>query len=283
MGDLATIHQAGELAAVTYTREQVDLIKRSICVDATDDELQLFLTRCAKTGLDPFLRQIYSIKRKGKHTIQVGIDGYRLIAQRTGESDGQDGPHWCGPDGVWRDVWLERGPPAACRVTVFRRGQARGYTGTALWAEYGVGTSNEMYARMPAAMLAKVAESVALRKAFPQELSGMYVEEEMAQADAGPPPAQPTVSKEQFGTILAAKGWTWERSLTAIDHNRGTAFVAAKARFDQVPAAVLSDFAAWLREQPDKTAAAPRVAHPVEAETVEAEEQPDKPAAAGAK
>lgn len=185
MGELATVpHQGGGLAEVAYTREQVDLIKRTICVDATDDELQLFLTRCAKTGLDPFMRQIYSIKRKGRHTIQVGIDGYRLIAQRTGECDGQDGPQWCGADGVWRDVWLDKGPPAACRVTVFRRGQTRGYTGTALWQEYGVGTANELYRQMPAAMLAKVAESLALRKAFPQELSGMYVEEEMAQADA---------------------------------------------------------------------------------------------------
>lgn len=247
-------HAPAELAEVSYTREQVELIKRTICVDATDDELKLFLARCAKTGLDPFMRQIYSIKRKKGHVIQVGIDGYRLIAQRTGECDGQDGPFWCGPDGVWREVWLDRGPPAAARVTVFRKGQSRGYTGTALWSEYGANSPNDLVRQMPAGMLAKVAESVALRKAFPQELSGMYVEEEMAQADARPTP--PAVTPEQIKQVLAEKNWGWSQAVKAINGNLGTNYPA-----DIHPSAMdpahLADFVAWLRTQPPRPKAAP--------------------------
>lgn len=187
--ELATRDRAGDggaIQAVTYTRDQVDLIKRTICVDATDDELSLFLARAAKTGLDPFLRQIYSIKRGGKHTIQVGIDGLRLVAIRSGEADGQEGPHWCGPDGIWRDTWLDKAPPAACKVVAFRRGQSRGYTGVAHLGEY-FQPSNGLWKSMPANMLAKCAEALALRKAFPQELSGLYADAEMDQADAPTP------------------------------------------------------------------------------------------------
>lgn len=261
-----------ELAAVSYTREQIDLIKRTICVDATDDELHLFLTRCAKTGLDPFMRQIYSIKRKGRHTIQVGIDGYRLIAQRTGECDGQDGPQWCGPDGYWRDVWLEKGPPAACRVTVFRKGQGRGYTGTALWSEYGVGSSNDLYRQMPAAMLAKVAESLALRKAFPQELSGMYVEEEMAQADA-PAVAQVNPSPAAAGLLQAIADCDDPDELEGV----GEQIAAAKASL--VPAD-LPPLRQAFQARKQFLAARPKSAQPPEPTPApDAEPTPDQPAA----
>lgn len=171
----------GQMAQFNPTPDQIALIKRTICVDATDDELRLFLARCERTGLDPFLRQIYSIKRGGRHTIQVGIDGLRLVAQRTREVDGQDGPYWCGPDGVWKEVWLDKVPPAAAKVTVFRKGQSRGYVGIAHWSEYG--SSENLWKKMPAGQLAKCAEALALRKACPQELSGLYADAEMDQAD----------------------------------------------------------------------------------------------------
>jgi phage recombination protein Bet len=252
MSTLATVPHGGGLAEVAYTREQVDLIKRSICVDATDDELKLFLTRCAKTGLDPFMRQIYSIKRGGKHTIQVGIDGLRLVAVRTNEADGQDGPHWCGEDGVWREVWFDRQhPPAACKVVVFRRGQSRGYTGVAHFGEY-FQSGNGLWKSMPAQMLAKCAEALALRKAFPQELSGLYADAEMDQAGPDGPP-----SKAEFGRLMERKGWSWAAVLDALDRKEGSRFVEAKATFAQVHPTLVADFAVWLREQPDKPADAP--------------------------
>jgi len=175
------------LARVEFTPEQVDLIKRTICNGLSNDEFNLFLGQCRRTGLDPFSKQIHAVKRGGKLSIQVGIDGFRLVAERTGQTDGQDGPYWCGTDGVWKDVWLEKAAPAAAKVTVYRKGQSRGYTGVARWAEF-YQPAGGMWDRLPATMLAKVAETIALRKGFPQELSGVYSPEEMDQAGAAEVP-----------------------------------------------------------------------------------------------
>ena len=129
-----------------------------------------------------------------KQTIQVGIDGFRLIARRavdhTGEAFGEPETLWCGTDGQWRDVWISPNPPAAAKVVV-QRG-AGTFTGVALFAEYAgmrydkqskQQVLNSMWASKPAIMLAKCAEALALRKAFPQDLSGLYTSDEMSQAD----------------------------------------------------------------------------------------------------
>ncbi len=177
-----------------WTTERRALLKQTIAKDATDAELELFIVQCKRTGLDPFTRQIYFLKRKVKNwdpstrtetwtdqvNIMVSIDGFRVIAQRSGEYAGQLGPFWCAEDGVWRDVWLGRGAPAACKIGILRRGFAEPLWAVTRVSEYSTGKG--MWEKMPSNQSAKCTEALGLRKAFPNDLSGLYAPEEMDQA-----------------------------------------------------------------------------------------------------
>ena len=170
---------------ITYNDEQLELIKNQIAKGCTDNELKLFTHVCQKTGLDPFSKQIYALKRKAKvdgkyvdvMSIQTGIDGYRLIAHRTGKCLSISDANFVF-DGKSK-------VPISATVTVEKVvGQHIGkFTATAFWEDYYGDGKSYMAQSKPRIMLGKCAETLALRKAFPQELSGINTEEEMIIAD----------------------------------------------------------------------------------------------------
>lgn len=173
------------------TLESLQTVKNIIAKGATDQELVLFAQYCNRTGLDPFSNQIHFIKRGDKPTFQTSIDGYRSVASRTGEYEGQTPVMWCGEDGIWVDVWLKTTKPVAAKAGVFRKGFKEPVIAVAKYSSYAV-TTNQLWNKMPEVMLAKVAEALALRKAFPNVLAGLYSDEEMDQAN----PQEPTVPAE---------------------------------------------------------------------------------------
>ena len=170
-----------------YTQEQLDLIIRTVAKGATPDELKLFIMVAHRTGLDPFSKQIHFVKRRTKDgevgVIQTGIDGFRAIADRSGKLAGIEDP-------IYDDE--NKDHPEKATVTVYKmvEGNKVAFTASARWKEYAQAYVKEgkqiyspMWLKMPYLMLGKCAEALALRKAFSNDLSGIYAHEEMQQAD----------------------------------------------------------------------------------------------------
>jgi len=250
MKHLAVMNE--ETAVATHeqkmSREQLDLLKRTICADSTDDEFSLFVQICNRTGLDPFSRQIYAVKRWNSTArreimqTQVSIDGFRLIAQRSGQYAGQSGPFWCGADGNWLDVWLSPEPPMAAKVGVLRHDFKDPLWAVAKYESYVQtkkdGTPNAIWEKMPELMLAKCAESLALRKAFPQELSGLYTTEEMGQTDNTQAPSRQTRrerEKSPSGPSPALIDEMWKGYLEVCGGQRPHAINAMKKIVGDLP------------------------------------------------
>lgn len=198
-----------------WTAQQVAALKTlGVSNDVTQADLAIFLTQSKRTGLDPFSRQIYMIGRKQKtangyetkQTIQVGIDGLRAIAHRVAqqchEVFSMSDTLWADKTGTWHDVWLAPEPPAAAKVSVKRGGGV--FSAVAIFKEYAPiynGKLSGMWASKPALMIAKCAEALALRKAFPSDMSGIYTDDEMSRAeDVSAPTVVETSAQQQAET-----------------------------------------------------------------------------------
>lgn len=203
-----------------WTQQQVAALKTlGVSNDVTQADLAIFLTQSKRTGLDPFSRQIYMIGRKQKtangyetkQTIQVGIDGLRAIAHRVAqqchEVFSMSDTLWADRSGVWHDVWLSPEPPAAAKVSVKRGGGV--FSAVAIFKEYAPvynGKLSGMWSSKPALMIAKCAEALALRKAFPSDMSGIYTDDEMEKAeDISTPTVVETSTQQQAETTSHSK------------------------------------------------------------------------------
>lgn len=185
---------------VDYKRELLDTYKRVLCPELTDSEAAIFAHACARTGLDPFMKQIHAVKRKGKLCIQTGIDGFRLIAERTGKyCPGQE------PTFVYNKENDPNSGIKSCTAYVKKLtndGTWHTIAATAYFDEYIAyktdGTITEMWRTKRHIMIAKCAEALAIRKAWPADFSGIYERTEMEQADNPDLEVIVTVSKEEI-------------------------------------------------------------------------------------
>lgn len=204
------------------TPKHVELIKTQIAKNATPEEFDLFMMMVRRTRLDPLLKQLYFFKYKNRRaseangckcygectcgkavynsaTYVTSIDGLRIIAHRTGQFDGVDEPEY---KYISNKLY-------SCSIKVYKAGCKHAFAATVKFAEYT--TNKDLWAKMPETMIAKVAEAHALRKAFPQDLSGIYTTDEMDQAgEASKPeqkalPAKPAVPMMTQGQITDLK------------------------------------------------------------------------------
>lgn len=213
-----------------FTPEQREHLKQLGIDDAPDADLAVFFHYCANTQLDPFLKQIYMIGRRTKvggyrgeperwetkYTIQVGIDGFRILGNRIAKAQGRGYPvprhEYCGFDGEWRDVWLDPSqPPAAAKgivtvdgiefaavVAFSERAQTRNtQNGQALTGQW---------ATQPAWMLSKCAEAAAWRMAFPADMGGIFEDAEVPEVVDGEvePPKQASTPEQVASNTAAA-------------------------------------------------------------------------------
>lgn len=158
-----------------FTNKQMDYIRKNIAKNATDEELELFFYRCVQLELNPLMPgQIYFIKfGNNAGTIILGIDGLRAHAYKTGKLSGIN-------RGLIRsDIDLKlTGAWAEIKRTDWEKPVREEVS----LAEY-VDPRKPNWRTMPETMIKKVAEAAALRIAFPQDLGGLYINEEMNQAE----------------------------------------------------------------------------------------------------
>ena len=206
------------VTAPTITPEQLALIKKTIAKDATPLELELFLYDNARRGIHPLDRLLHFSKRGGKYVPVTSIDYMRSRAAMTQDYAGQDDAIFTG---------TPKTGDFTATITVYRivHDQRCGFTATARWSEYKP-DHDFMWVKMPHTMLGKCAEALALRKGFPQELSGLYEAAELEQAasrtveadvieDRSPRPISPAQRKRLFALANKA-GWSNELIKTVL-------------------------------------------------------------------
>jgi phage recombination protein Bet len=235
---------------IVITTEQRELVKRTIAAGATDAELELFFYDCTRRGVHPLDKLIHFTKRNGKYTPITSIDMFRQRASESGEHVGTE-------DAVYT------GEPQqsnfAASVTVYKKvqGERGAFTATARWSEYCPSAGSDfMWKKMPHLMLAKCAEALALRKAFPAQLHGLYTPEEMAQAETPGRLMIPQVRPKNDATMVRPERDRYTGEDTPEDGLQVAAVVPAppvSPATQDAPAPHTLTAAEYARQQADKT------------------------------
>jgi phage recombination protein Bet len=168
---------------ITFTDEERDLIARQYCASCTKQEFEIFIKMAENAGLSPFQKQIWNVTRRDYTTQKdvsqplVSIDGFRLIAERTGRY---------APGKETKYVYDDKGRLVCATAYVMKMtmdGTWHEVACPAFFSEYAAmkkdGTPTKFWAEKAHIMLSKCSEALSLRRAFPQELSGYYTDDEM--------------------------------------------------------------------------------------------------------
>jgi phage recombination protein Bet len=260
-------------APAVYDRE---LVRNTVAQNATDSELDMFLAYASSTGLNPFKKELWFIKTKdyrknngdvvpGKVQMMTSNSGFWQIANSHPQFDGCDEPEF-GPDLVIKLPQNKQGlddvtVPQWVKVKAYRKDRGRPQVATAYWQEYAQDLVNSYskqcsnWCKMPRVMLTKCAESMALRKLFPQELGDLYTVEEMpaeAQYDAAQEQAEERAderkamhnhlaqqaAKFQEGEYTFEHGSLKGRPLSGLDNGVQLKNHIAKYRAEMAPEAI---------------------------------------------
>src|SRR6056297_456375 len=167
---------------ISFTQKEVETIKRTVASDANTDELRMFLHIAKTYGLDPFNKEIFFWKIKGKPTIMTSRDGYLKIADRHQEYNGlvsdvvrENDKFRRKAQGIDHEYGTNRGDIIGAYALVYRKDREYPVYVFAPFKEYFAGT--RVWTQYPSAMILKVAESMALKRAF--TVSGLVTAEEM--------------------------------------------------------------------------------------------------------
>ncbi len=157
-------------------KETIKVLKQTVAVGASDAEFAMFVEFCKSTGLNPFKKEVWFTKTGSRVQMMTGINGFRAIANSSPAYDGIEiglinakgecvSASYAGDDyiGAW--------------ARAHRKDRKVPTEGIAMLADYNKKQGN--WNSMKRVMIMKCAESVALRQAFPQQLNGLYTQEEM--------------------------------------------------------------------------------------------------------
>lgn len=189
-----------EIPSASWTRERIDLIKKTVCPQGiTDDEFALFIEQCKRSGLDPLIKEAFCVPRRmnignkdnprwiTKHEFQPSEAGMLSRAERFGDCRGVSAAAVHEGDACEVDAGaglvVHKFNPAKKRgplLGAWARLQREGKTDAVVWLDLGGYQQNTpLWGKIPATMIEKCARAAVLRKAYPSAFGGLYIREEM--------------------------------------------------------------------------------------------------------